>query len=334
MSLRWLAVAASLMASLPATAREAVMLVDFSLSSRFSEPRLAERVLDRLAATKGIESVTIVGFDEDIQVVAHRTKPHSPTWRAALRALRHPRGRERHADFEPVFRHLAEDLAGADIAILISHGDAEVWDTRLDPMIKADDRYRHLNDQYRDLLGAQATRAELRDLLAPAYRERNAALTAEAAAKLRPIWGRRLIVWDVSGGSATLKAWSEAAGARILAQATDTPPPDLTRALAAPTTTATVAPRPPTDRPWMQVRSRDFDPSPPARPAPRIAVEAVPLAPPPPPGEIVTMPTPPPPASPPPAPASQPTNALLWGVTTAGLAVLAAAWSWRKRSPE
>ena len=332
MSLRWLAVAASLVTSLPATAREAVVLADFSLSGGGSEPRLAERVLDRLAATKGIGSVTIVGFDEDIRVVARRAKPHSPAWRAALRTLRHPHGRERHADFEPLFRHLAEDLAGADIAILISHGDAEVWDTRLDPMIKADDRYRHLNDQYRDLLAAQATRAELRDLLAPAYRERNATLTAEAAAKLRPIWGRRLIVWDVSGGSVALKAWGEAAGARILAQAADTPPPELTRALATPTTTAAVAPLPPTDRPWMRVRSRDFDPSPPARPAPRIAVESVPLAPPPPPVEVVAMPPSPPPTPPLPAPATQPTDVLLWGATTASLAALAAAWSRRKRS--
>jgi len=311
MSLRGLAVAALLVTPNPLMAGEAVVLFDQSLAGSRAEPLLAERVIDLLTATGAAKTVTIVGFDEEVGILARAVAPRSAAGRAALRKLRHLRGRERHADFEPVFRHLAEDLAGGAIAVLISHGAPEVWDARLSPMIKADDRYHALNEQYRELLAAQATRTELLDLLGPAYRARDAALTAAAAARLRPLWGERLIVWDVSGESPPLKAWSAAAGARYVGIAADsrTPPPaELKRALAAakpvdaspPAAAANAAP---TDRPWMRQRSPDHDPSPPAKAAPRIAVETGPLMPPPEP-TIVTMPEPaaPPPPPPPPSP--------------------------------
>ena len=352
MIFRWL-VAVLLVAATPAWSGEAVVLFDQSLAGSRAEPLLAERVLELLAATKGIKAVTVAGFDEDVGLAARAAAPRSAAWRAAVRKLRHLRGRERHADFEPAFRHLAEDLAGGSVAVLISHGAPEVWEPRLSPMILADDRYRGLNEQYRDLRAAQATRAELLDLLGPAYRDRNAALTAAAAARLRPIWGERLIVWDVSGNSAPLKAWSEAAGARYVAAAeVQTMPAELKRALTAspqaaatPTAPAPTVPVPaqstvaPTERPWMRVHAHDRDPPPPAKSAPRIPVETSPLAAPPPtdlnPGPaIVTMPAPPsspaPPSAPPPAPIS--TEAIIAAVVSTLVGLLVAALLERRLS--
>jgi len=327
MSLRGLAVAALLATTNPAMAGEAVVLFDQSLAGSRAEPLLAERVLDLLATTKAAKTVTIVGFDEEVGVHARAVAPRSAAWRAALRKLRHLHGRERHADFEPVFRHLAEDLAGGGIAVLISHGAPEVWDARLSPMIKADERYRALNEQYHELLAAQATRAELLELLGPAYRARDAALTAAAAARLRPLWGERLIVWDISGESAPLKAWSTAAGARYVGVAADSrtqPPAELKRALAAlpkpaakPADAKPVAASTPAERPWMRLRSPDHDPSPPAKAAPRIAVETGPLLPPPEP-TIVTMPE----AAPPPPPPSPPSPSVTEAVIATGLCAL------------
>jgi len=340
----------SLLAVTPAVAEPAVaVLFDQSLADSRAEPHLAEQVLEMLAGSKRVAAVTLAGFDEDIRIQAQAVQPGSEPWKAALLKLRRLSGRERHADFEPALRHLAEDLAGGPFAILISHGAPEVWGKRISPTVKADDRYRALNDQYRDLTEAQATKAELLDLLGPFYRERNAKLAAAAAARLRPLWGERLLVWDTSGNSAALKAWCQTAGARYLAVATDGKgrlPTEIRQALTAllppppPKKIAEAPPAPAADpglRPWMHVRPRDHDPSPPARPAPRHAVETIDLMR----AQTVQPPPPEPPATvepavaPPTAPAPTLPSAEAVAVVeaVAALALLALARPRRRRTP-
>lgn len=346
-----LVLALSVLCAAPARAQPpdlAVVLFDQSVSQRRLEPRLAAEAMEAAARLPGIRTLTVGGFDEEVTWYLRAESPSSPAARKARERLRKLAPRERNADFEPVFRHLAEavDPARVKVAVLISHGQPQIWDQRLSPMIKADARYQDFNDQYRDLMGAQATKAELRDYLSPFYRERNARLTDAALTRLRQVLGARLIVWDVSGRSESLKAWSASAGARLLAEPAagpGLPAPFKTLLAAEQRQLATVArekpppvpqPKPaqaskPAPRPWEKGAPPDHGPRPPpGKPAPRDRVDVADLpkgkaakAPPP--------PAPPPAADPEPPPAASPFPDL--AALAVALGLLAAGWWWRHR---
>jgi len=329
----------------------AVVLFDQSVSERRLEPKLAAAAMEAVSHLAGVHALTIGGFDEEVSWYVRAERPASAPARKARDRLRRMALHERNADFEPVFRHLAEtvDPARVKVAVIISHGAPQVWDQRLSPMIKADSRYQDYNDQYRDLLGAQATKVELHDYLGPFYQERNARLTDAALPRLRQTLGPRLIVWDISGHSAALKAWSAAAEARYLPLAAsgaglpaklkemlaaEQRPPQVAVARPAPAKAIPTAKPAQTDkippRPWERAAPVDHAPRPPpGKPAPRdrvvvsdlAAPKAVAAAPPPPVAAAAA-------AEAPPAPAS-PFSDL--AALAAALGLLAAAWWWRHR---